>query len=174
MNGRRLRRRLLRGRERQTAFDLILGSRPRSSPGTCSGGPQLSLRRACSPPRDAPPRLPTAILVDAAATGNSQRAHRIRTSRRSGRRRVHRELGTTGRQYHSVHSIRVCDRRKMARTAQADCSAGHSRPLFTHALGHVGKHIELGHEHQPTFALSPSALLKAGVDLHCPPSSLPW
>src|SRR5262245_48806448 len=48
------------------------------------------------------------------------------------------------------------------------------RPLFTHALGHVGKHIELGHEHQPTFALSPSALLKAGADRHCPPSSLPW
>ena len=36
--------------------------------------------------------------------------------------------------------------------------------MFTHALGHVGKHIELGHEHQPTFALSPSALLKAGAD----------
>src|SRR5262249_17607670 len=48
------------------------------------------------------------------------------------------------------------------------------RPLFTHALGHVGKHIELGHEHQPTFAPSPSALLKAGADRHCPPSSLPW
>src|SRR5262249_55694002 len=47
-------------------------------------------------------------------------------------------------------------------------------PLFTQAFGHVGKHIELGHEHQPTFAPSPSALLKAGVDRHRRTSSLPW
>jgi putative ABC transport system substrate-binding protein len=46
-------------------------------------------------------------------------------------------------------------------------------PLFTQAFGHVGKHIELGHEHQPTFAPSPSALLKAGVDRRRRTSSLP-
>src|SRR5262249_3397027 len=56
------------------------------------------------------------------------------------------------------------------------CLLSPRRVLFRvgSALGHVGKHIELGHEHQPTFALSPSASLKAGADRHCPPSSLPW
>jgi hypothetical protein len=45
--------------------------------------------------------------------------------------------------------------------------AGRSGALLTQ------EHIELGHEHQPTFVPSPSALLQVGVDRHRRPSSLP-
>src|SRR5262249_20219946 len=152
-----------------------------SSLRVCTGCPR-SIRTLYSPPRvGCSPMHPTAWtstvgqLVTSTASSRARKRPtcRCRPPQSTNWSLTSRPLGpsaSTCRQRCSPAPKRASN--EAQRVHHAEAFSG--RPLFTHALGHVGKHIELGHEHQPTFAPFPSALLKAGADRHCPPSSLPW
>ena len=56
----------------------------------------------------------------AVAAGDPHRADRVRSRRRSGRRRLRRKPGAAGRQRHRLHRLRIRHEREMAGTAQRD------------------------------------------------------
>ena len=65
--------------------------------------------------------------------------------RRSGRRRLRRQPGATGRQRHRFHAVRIQPEREMAGAAQAgragrDASGGHSGSRATSGTGQFARH----------------------------------
>ena len=69
------------------------------------------------------PGLCARVVLGAVATGDPYRADRVRECRRSGRRRLCRELGAAGRQRNWLYRVRIWHERKMAGAAQRDRAA---------------------------------------------------
>ena len=79
--------------------------------------------------------------VAAVAAGDPHRADRVRECRRSGRRRLRRELGAAGRQRHRFHCVRIRHQREMAGVAQGDRAAHDARcgPSGSDASAGIGQ-----------------------------------